>query len=65
MADSLAEVAATEVANSIPSNEQPGASVQDGDNKFQKAISAWRSRLHLHVGLRHLLTVLQILTSLL
>jgi hypothetical protein len=63
MADSVAEAAPTEAANSIPSSEQ-GASVQDGDNKFQKAISAWRSRLYVHVGLRHLLTVLQTLTSL-
>ena len=63
MADSAAEAAATEAANSIPSSEQ-GVSVQDGDNKFQKAISAWRSRLYVNVGLRHLLTVLQTLTSL-
>jgi len=27
-----------------PSNDRSGASGQDGDNKFQKAISAWRSK---------------------
>jgi hypothetical protein len=61
MADLAAEATATEVANSIPSSDQHGGSVQDGDNKFQKAISAWRSRLHVPVGLRYLLTALQTL----
>ena len=44
MADLAAETAATETTNSTPAAEQHGAPVHDGDNKFQKAISAWRSR---------------------
>jgi hypothetical protein len=63
LAAEAAEAAGIELANSIPSGEQHGASVQDGDNKFQKAISAWRSRLRVLLGVRHLLTVLQTLTS--
>jgi homeobox protein cut-like len=35
---------ATSTPNPTPSNDRSGASGQDGDNKFQKAISAWRSK---------------------
>lgn len=40
MAD-FAEAAVAEAASTINDHQSPG---QDGDNKFQKAISAWRSR---------------------
>jgi hypothetical protein len=43
MADYAAEAAATESANTAPISEE-GASTEQSDNKFQKAISAWRSR---------------------
>lgn len=43
MAD-LADAALAEAANSSSAGEHHGASGQDTDNKFQKAISAWRSR---------------------
>ncbi|KAH7418357.1 CASP C terminal-domain-containing protein [Cadophora sp. MPI-SDFR-AT-0126] len=42
MAD-LADAALAEAANSSSAGEHHGASAQDTDNKFQKAISAWRN----------------------
>ncbi|KAG4426172.1 hypothetical protein IFR04_000638 [Cadophora malorum] len=42
MAD-LADAALAEAANSSSAGEHHGASGQDTDNKFQKAISAWRN----------------------
>jgi homeobox protein cut-like len=42
MADFAAETALAEAANT-PSTDHNEAFGQDGDNKFQKAISAWRS----------------------
>jgi len=39
----LAEAAA---AANEPQTEKQGALAHDGDNKFQKAISAWRSKIN-------------------
>jgi homeobox protein cut-like len=39
----LAEAAA---AANDPQTENQGALAHDGDNKFQKAISAWRSKIN-------------------
>lgn len=44
MADFAAETALAEAANNPSITDHNETSVQDGDNKFQKAISAWRSR---------------------
>ena len=35
---------ATSTPNPTSSEDRPDASGKDGDNKFQKAISAWRSK---------------------
>lgn len=40
----LADAALAEAANASPAGDHHGASAQDSDNKFQKAISAWRSK---------------------
>ena len=39
----LAEVATLSLSASNVADGAPGASAHEGDNKFQKAISAWRS----------------------
>jgi hypothetical protein len=43
MADFATDAASTAASNEKPT-DGPGASDTEGDNKFQKAISAWRSR---------------------
>ncbi len=43
MADFATDAAITAASNEKPT-DGPGAPETEGDNKFQKAISAWRSR---------------------
>ena len=40
----LADAALAEAAKSSPAGGSHGAPGEEGDNKFQKAISAWRSK---------------------
>lgn len=57
MADFAAETALAEASNAPSTTDHNEASGQDGDNKFQKAISAWRSMyLNFSILLRELMS---------
>lgn len=63
MADFAAETALAEAANALSITDHHEAPGHEGDNKFQKAISAWRSRGYGHSELDEMLTFDQTLTS--